>query len=75
MGFNTDAEKFWRVVLIVLVVSVLGGGIWYAIANSPPDMPFQSWLMNASRNDVWGFAFGIVLSGVAAGRIITSSIK
>jgi len=69
MGFNTDAEKFWRVVLIVLVVSVLGGGIW------PPDMPFQSWLMNASRNDVWWFAFGIVLSGVAAGRIITSSIK
>lgn len=65
--------KFW--IWISVAVFVLTFGTWYAIAKAPPDMPFQAWLMNASRNDVWWFAFGVVMSGVAAGRLIGSSIK
>jgi hypothetical protein len=75
MGFNTDAEKFWRAVIWLTVIGIIGGIVWWVVASAKPDEPFQAWLMNASRNDVWGFAFGIILSGVAAGRIITSSSK
>jgi hypothetical protein len=72
MGFNTDADKFWRILTWSLVLGAMVGATWWACTCSTPDLPFAAWLADASRNDVWGFLFGCIVSGVAAGRLITS---
>ena len=71
MNFFSHIDKFWRVVVWTVIVAMFAGACWWAYASHEPDMPFQAWLMNASRDDVWKFIFGCVMSGVIVGRVLT----
>jgi hypothetical protein len=71
MGFNTDADKFWRILTWTTIIGLFVGGCWWAYSTRTPDLPFNAWLMTASRDDVWRACFGCVAAGVAFGRIIT----
>jgi hypothetical protein len=71
MGFFSHIDRFWQVITWSAIVAMVGACYWLTVTNATPDMPFQTWLMNASRDDVWRFFFGCVISGVVLGRVLT----
>lgn len=75
---NKWKDDGWRVATwmwIAFIFILFGCAIYWSALSKTPDMPFSAWLAQSSRDDVWMFGFGMIATGVAAGRFMSGGTR